>query len=733
MTFTLTLAAKQLRNITKKCLFSPNIKADKVYGTLNINTYSEEIRCFALTLHYYSPKSYKYVRKSFGDSLPHTRTISKWMANAKVTSGFNEGSFESVKERCRNSDKPILVNLVHDEMHIKQHLEWDHHSKKWLGFADIQTSKNQSKGKKPLANEALNYMIVAVNDSWKMNMGHFFIRGLDGDQRADILTSCLTKLHETGVTVTSVTCDGLSSNLTMATHMGANFKYDLDDMTNPTDLEDNSWPDTTIPHPVTGEPIFFLCDAVHMLKLLRNTLGSSKILFDKDGNEIKWQYIVELHKIQQQEGLHLANKLSDIHINYKKKPMNVKIAAQTLSKSVADALEFFLKRVSEYPQFEGCEATIRFIRLVNNLTDILNSRNLNHFGFKKPMCKDNYQSILAELTTAFNYIKAMKIRKGDQIISVLAHKKHTGFLGFLTAIQSVLGVYKLYVVEKSIIWFLATYKLSQDHLELEHGVYRSLLGSNNNPTVKQYNRLVQKRQINNDIMEVTTGNCLPLENVKILTVSSSAPKPAARSNLSIEELMVDETDIPELQELSEVSSGVVAYIGGFCARSAGKRCHCKDCNMALKVNGPDDVGAIYPCDLIETKSFGYLIYPSESVHNICSYTEQVFRACVCGTDNPYRTLNSDVDYNLLVSHIVSHFLYDDVSVFNDLDSHIEEHHDVTRHKEYLIQLICECFLKVRFHFAAKKFTEIQMSAVNCQSRARSLKTTLAVGYSSIWP
>ena len=83
---------------------------------------------------------------------------------------------------------------------------------------------------------------------------------------------------------------------------------------------------------------------------------------------------------------------------------------------------------------------------------------------------------------------------------------------------------------------------------------------------------------------------------------------------------------------------------------------------------------------------------------------------------------------MLVSHIASHFLYDDVSVFNDLDSHIAEHHDVTRHKEYLIQLICECFLKVRFHFAAKKFTEIQMSSVNCQSRARALKTTLAVGF-----
>ena len=39
--------------------------------------------------------------------------------------------------------------------------------------------------------------------------------------------------------------------------------------------------------------------------------------------------------------------------------MNVKVAAQTLSSSVADALQFLLD--SKHPDFEGCEETINSV------------------------------------------------------------------------------------------------------------------------------------------------------------------------------------------------------------------------------------------------------------------------------------------------------------------------------------------------------------------------------------
>lgn len=45
-------------------------KRDKIY--------SPEIRSFALTLDFYSPKAYEYVRGMFKNALPDRRTLRKW-------------------------------------------------------------------------------------------------------------------------------------------------------------------------------------------------------------------------------------------------------------------------------------------------------------------------------------------------------------------------------------------------------------------------------------------------------------------------------------------------------------------------------------------------------------------------------------------------------------------------------------------------------------------------------
>ena len=63
-----------------------------------------------------------------------------------------------------------------------------------------------------------------------------------------------------------------------------------------------------------------------------------------------------LHEIQIKEGLKFANKLSNRHIEFQKLKMKVSIAAQTLSSSVADALEFLMK--SGDSKFEKATSTI---------------------------------------------------------------------------------------------------------------------------------------------------------------------------------------------------------------------------------------------------------------------------------------------------------------------------------------------------------------------------------------
>lgn len=57
-------------------------------------------------------------------------------------------------------------------------------------------------------------------------------------------------------------------------------------------------------------------------------------------------------KVQEKVGLNVANKLTPTHIEWKKNIMKVKLAAQTLSTSTADALEFF-RHIKE-PTFKNC-------------------------------------------------------------------------------------------------------------------------------------------------------------------------------------------------------------------------------------------------------------------------------------------------------------------------------------------------------------------------------------------
>lgn len=63
--------------------------------------------------------------------------------------------------------------------------------------------------------------------------------------------------------------------------------------------------------------------------------------------------------------------------------MNVELAAQTLSSRVADALNFLEKK--QHPDFVDCYATIHFIRVLDRVFDVLNSRSPYGRGCKQPL------------------------------------------------------------------------------------------------------------------------------------------------------------------------------------------------------------------------------------------------------------------------------------------------------------------------------------------------------------
>jgi hypothetical protein len=102
------------------------------------------------------------------------------------------------------------------------------------------------------------------------------------------------------------------------------------------------------------------------------------------GEIIDYQYIILLHELQQTTGLRAGNKLTQKHLNFKKQIMKVNLAAQTLSRSVDDALDFWMNDV-KLPEFQGAGGTIEFIKLIHRLFDIGNSRNPIAMGTRRPL------------------------------------------------------------------------------------------------------------------------------------------------------------------------------------------------------------------------------------------------------------------------------------------------------------------------------------------------------------
>ena len=152
-----------------------------------------------------------------------------------------------------------------------------------------------------------------------------------------------------------------------------------------------------------------------MIKLVRNTWADLG-LKDGEGNEIKWQYIKDLEELQAKEGLNLANKLKKRHIYWKNEKMKVSLATQVLSSSVANALEY-CENTLRLPQFQGCSATVKFLRVFDQLFDILNSRHPLAKEAKSPLREENKSDWQPFLNEAKIYISGLTNLEGKSCLT----------------------------------------------------------------------------------------------------------------------------------------------------------------------------------------------------------------------------------------------------------------------------------------------------------------------------
>jgi len=116
----------------------------------------------------------------------------------------------------KSRGKNLVCAMMLDEMCIKEDINFN--GKTNQEFIDLGMGMMEL----PLAREALVIMLVALNSNWKIPIVYLFTNGLLGQEKANIVNLCLEAVHQSGAKVKTLTFDGASSNIMMATKLGAN-------------------------------------------------------------------------------------------------------------------------------------------------------------------------------------------------------------------------------------------------------------------------------------------------------------------------------------------------------------------------------------------------------------------------------------------------------------------------------------------------------------------------------
>lgn len=151
---------------------------------------------------------------------------------------------------------------------------------------------------------------------------------LIAEAKSVLLKTVITEISNTGAELINIAFDGLVTNFTTCKQFCASFNMN----------EFRPF----FPNPVGGRQIKIILDPCHMLKLARNCLENERFTYDGDGRKIELKHFESLES-QRDKNDFVMHKLNKKHIQCQRNKMNVMLAAQTLSDSVANSLEYLMK------------------------------------------------------------------------------------------------------------------------------------------------------------------------------------------------------------------------------------------------------------------------------------------------------------------------------------------------------------------------------------------------------
>lgn len=517
-------------------------------------------------------------------------------------------------------------------------------------------------------------MVNGLNEDFNIPVAFHFIRELNAAERASLLKEVITQITGMNIKIKGVIFDGLPANILMCKHLGASF-----------DKKDFR---PYFFYPSATDEVFIFLDPSHMLKLVRNTLGHKKILYDDNNQKIEWKYFEELERYRSEKGYTLTHKLTKKHIQWYRAPMRVHLATQTLSNSVADSMEFLMFKGKK--EFDNCAATIRFIRNFNNIFDALNSKKPTNSKFKTCITPVNQSRFFVFFKEAIQYIRSLKLEPDGKRLMFSARR--SAFRGLITDMLNTESLYNELVGSK-LMENLPTFKFSQDPLESLFGRIRSLNGYNDNPNEQQFCAAFRKVTVNTEINCSSLSNCI--DSLNILTISSNKQKPTETGCSGVK---FGVRDYLEYVEEHRGTTPINSCDSTFDSLEDCSTAHVA-CMIERKIENCESSGR-FSCDKCsEVFSTNEKIIISATINPEKKKTcKSTFEICDIANKHLKATmLELNFDYDILVSGISRDISYVNMYARTDFEGH--EHH-----KFFIVEFIVEEFIRIQANYMAKNAT-----------------------------
>lgn len=391
--------------------------------------------------------------------------------------------------------------------------------------------------------------------------------------------------------------------------------------------------------------------------------------------------------------------------------MNVKLAAQTISKSVADAIEQLQK--DGYEEFENAEATVEFLRNFNDIFDVLNVAEKDQInGFKQPLCESTADTIFSFAEKMQNYIKQIMIddASNKRVVRkpILQSRAHMGFRGFYNNLICLKGAYNDFVRDGPLDVFY-TKLWSQDHLETFFSLARNRQGRNDNPNAVEFASAYRKLLICHPLTISKKQNVI--SNATGLLTVSSRPKKQVTSN--------NPTEIAELidindEELNNIVSNSVEpfeeHLNAYVALCVENRM-IQDAQLSKKGSCPICAGNLLNSEenindeFLAMKS-GVTLQPCKSTQLIVIFSEAILKMISSNEEE----INFDQANKTILNHLK----------INELYSTSNFEHNQQDHKEDFVKRIVKTYLTLKSQNIGKRIADEERGAfIRSRLKART--------------